>query len=283
MTFSTDDFTSVDKPTWCPGCGDFAMLAAVKKALVELNIQPENVFVSSGIGCGSKFPHHLKAYGFHGIHGRPIPFATGVKLANHDLTVIVAAGDGDLYGIGGNHFIHGLRRNLDITVFVQNNMIYGLTKGQTSPTSECGFVSKSTPHGNIEPPINPVELSLAAGATFVARTFSGDIKHMTEIFTKAISHKGSSVVDMLTPCLSFNKVNTLKWFRERVYKLENHNTGDISAAHAKGIERGKFPLGIFYQVERPTYSDGLPQLKDNPLVKDDVSKIDISKSMERYV
>ncbi len=283
IALSIEDLSSMDKPNWCPGCGDYLMLNAVKKGLVELNIKPENAAIISGIGCGSKFPHHLTTYGFHAIHGRAIPFATGVKLTNPDLTVIVAAGDGDIYGIGGNHFMHGLRRNLDITVLVQNNMIYGLTKGQTSPTSEKGFISKSTPHGNIEEPVHPMVMSLAAGATFVARTFSGDPKHVAEVIKAAIAHNGSALVDMLMPCLSFNKVNTLAWYKERVYKMEGHDKTDIVEAYRRALEHDKFPIGIFYEADKPTYTEELKQLKDKPLVKQDISSINISKAMERYV
>ncbi len=282
-TYTINDLASHDKAVWCPGCGDFAMLMAVKKALIDLKLEPHKVMMVSGIGCGSKFPHLLSTYGFHGIHGRTMPFAAGLKLANHDLTVIITAGDGDTYGIGGNHYIHGLRRNLDITLLVQNNMVYGLTKGQTSPTSQVGFVSKSSPHGNVEDPINPLLLALASGATFVARTFVGEMAHMTDIIRRAIAHRGSSVVDILMPCVSFNKLNTLQWFRERVYRMEDHDASDLTAAARRALETERIPLGVFYEVQKPTLWEQLPQIKETPLVRQDISSVDISKSMEHFV
>lgn len=280
--YTIEALASHDKATWCPGCGDYAMLAAVKKAIVDLQLDPDRTVVVSGIGCGSKFPHLLSTYGFHSIHGRAIPLATGVRLANHDLNVIITAGDGDIYGIGGNHYIHGLRRNHDVTLLVQNNMVYGLTKGQTSPTSLKGFVSKSSPHGSIEEPVNPLLLAIASGATFVARTFVGDMQHMTEIIKRAIVHKGSSVVDILMPCLSFNKLNTMEWFRERVYRMEGNDTSDITEAAKRALESERLAIGVFYEVSRPTLIEQMPQLKI-PLIKQDISDIDISKTMEQYV
>lgn len=282
-TYTIEDLASHDKPVWCPGCGDYPMLMAVKRAAIDLKLEPHKVMMVSGIGCGSKFPHLLSAYGFHGIHGRAIPFAAGIKLANHDLTVVITAGDGDVYGIGGNHYIHGLRRNLDVTLLVQNNMIYGLTKGQTSPTSQKGAVTKSTPHGNVEDPINPLLLALASGATFVARTFVGDMAHMTDIIRRAIAHRGSSVVDILMPCVSFNKLNTLQWFRERVYRMEGHDASDLTTAARLALETERIPLGVFYEAQKPTLWEQLPQTRETPLVRQDISDVDISKSMEHFV
>ncbi|MBI2184199.1 MAG: 2-oxoacid ferredoxin oxidoreductase [Thaumarchaeota archaeon] len=258
------------KPDWCPGCGDFGVLNGVTKALAMLEIQPKNVLVVSGIGCSSNLPGFIKAYGFHSIHGRAVAVASGAKLANPELNVVVTGGDGDGYGIGMGHFVHAMRRNLDITYVVMNNQIYGLTTGQASPTSEKGHVTKSTPTGVIETPVNPIALALVTGATYVARGFSGDPNHMAEIIANGIKHKGFALVDVFSPCVTFNKKNTYEWFRERVYKLEeaDHNTMNFEAAMRKAHEWGpKIPIGLFYKTERPTYEDEEPALKMGPLHK----------------
>jgi 2-oxoglutarate ferredoxin oxidoreductase subunit beta len=270
-------FKSEIKPTWCPGCGDFAVLNAVMKALQTLQIPPWNTLVVSGIGCSSNFPHFLSAYGFHGIHGRSIPVASGAKLANHELTVIAAGGDGDGYGIGCGHFVHCMRRNLDLTYIVMDNQIYGLTTGQASPTSEMKMKTKSTPEGVIEEPINPIALALGAGATFVSRGFSGDVKGLTEILVEAIKHKGFSLVDVLSPCVTYNKDNTYEWFRSRVYSLakEGHDPSDLRQAWARATEwpafdsgKDRIPTGIFYRREgKPTYEELEPGLRAGPLAK----------------
>ncbi len=252
--------TDVAKPTWCPGCGDYGVLSATRKALVELQIDPTDTLVISGIGCSSNFPHFIGGYGIHSVHGRAAPNAVGAKLSNPDLTVIVAGGDGDGLGIGLGGFVHAARRNLDITYVIMDNQIYGLTTGQTSPTSLLGAKTKSTPYGNIERPINPISMALAAEATFVARTFSGDAKHFAEVMKRAIAHKGFAIVDALSPCVTFNKFNTYDYFRERVYKLEetDHDTSDLMAAFKKAYEwefEDKVPIGVFYEVQRPTYEE----------------------------
>ncbi|MHB8584553.1 MAG: thiamine pyrophosphate-dependent enzyme [Thermoplasmatota archaeon] len=248
------------KPTWCPGCGDYGVLTGILKATSQLGIEPKDLVVVSGIGCSSNLPHFLKSYGFHSIHGRSIPVATGVRLANPDLKVVVTGGDGDGYGIGLGHFLHAMRRNLDLTYVVMNNEIYGLTTGQTSPTSLVGMKSKSTPLGNLEHPLNPVALALASGATFVARGFSGDPKSMPEILERAIAHKGFSLVDVQSPCVTYNKLNTYDYFRDRVYNLQeqNHDPSNFEAAVMKAMEwptnpDGKVPIGIFYERDLPTY------------------------------
>jgi len=272
-----DAYKGEIKPTWCPGCGDFAVLNATLKALQSLQIEPWNVLTVSGIGCSSNFPHFLSAYGFHGIHGRAIPVASGAKLANPSLTVIATGGDGDGFGIGCGHFVHAMRRNLDLTYVVMDNQIYGLTTGQASPTSEMGMKTKSTPEGVIEEPINPIALALASGATFVSRGFSGDVKGLTEIMVAAIQHKGFSLVDVLSPCVTYNKDNTYEWFRARVYRLdkEGHDPADIRKAWDRAVEwpafdssKERIPTGIFYRKEgKPSYEDLEPALKAGPLTK----------------
>ena len=265
------DFASPVRPTWCPGCGDFGILNALKRALVSLELEPHQVLLASGIGCGSKLPDYIKANGFHGIHGRALPVATGAKLANHELTVIAVHGDGDGYGIGGNHFLHTMRRNMDLVDIIQNNQVYGLTKGQYSPTSEQGFVTKTSPGGAIEPAVNPIALALAAGATFISRGFAGELPHLAQLIAQAIEHRGCALVDVLQPCVTFNKVNTYDWFRARVYKLEEegYDPSNREAAWEKAFEWGdRIPIGLFYQVEGlPTYEDQVPALRINPLVK----------------
>src|SRR5213596_3901082 len=203
-------------PDWCPGCGDFGVLAAVQKALVELQIPNHQVVTISGIGCSSNFPGYINTYGMHTLHGRALAVATGVKLANHDLTVVVTGGDGDGFGIGGNHFVHTMRRNVDQLYIVMDNQIYGLTTGQCSPTSVKGMKTKSTPYGSVENPINPIPMAIVGGATYVARGFSGDQKHMVEILKGAIQHKGFALVDVFSPCVTYNKDNTYQWFNPRV-------------------------------------------------------------------
>jgi len=254
-----EDFRSQTSPDWCPSCGNYAVLNAVEKACAARGLASKDVLCVSGIGCSSNLPGFLNAYGVHSIHGRAAPLATGAKLANPELTVIITGGDGDGYGIGLGHFIHAMRRNLDLTYLVMNNQIYGLTTGQASPTTMKGIATKSTPFGCIENPINPIALALAAGATFVARGFCGDIAHMASIVTQAIEHKGFSFVDCLSPCVTFNKINTYAWFREKTYKLEdsNHDVLNFSAAMAKATESpARFPIGVFYRTEGvPTYEE----------------------------
>jgi len=256
------------KPTWCPGCGDFGVVAAVEMAVKRLKIPSHTVVLVSGIGCSSDLPHFLSSYGFHGIHGRVIPVAQGIRWANHSLTVIGTGGDGDGFGIGAGHFVHAMRRNVDLTYVTMDNQIYGLTTGQASPTSTLGHKTKSTPNGVIENPIDPVALALASGATYVARGFSGDVKHLTDLVANGISHHGFSFVDVFSPCVTYNKINTFDFFRQRVYKLESagHNPSDITAAWQRSLEWGdKIPIGLFYQTERPTYEDLEEVLAAGPL------------------
>ncbi len=259
--YSLKDYESAFKPTWCPGCGNFSQYRGIRQALIKLNIPPENVVVTSGIGCSSHMPNFLRVYGFQTLHGRGIPCATGVRLANPKLTVIVYGGDGDIYGIGGNHFLHACRRNVDIKVFVSNNFIYGLTTGQASCTTPVGTITKSTPRGAIENALNPVAVAISAGATFVARGFSGDLKHLEEIMVKAMEHRGFAFIDILSPCPTFNRDQTFEYFRERIYKLDEteHDITDFHGAldYANDrFNRGKIPIGIFYQIEdKTTYEE----------------------------
>lgn len=259
------------KVTWCPGCGDYGILNAVKSALAQLEIHPHEVIFFSGIGCGSKLPDYMNANAFTTIHGRALPIAMGTKLANHDLHVICITGDGDGYGIGGNHFINILRRNPDIVHIAENNMVYGLTKGQYAPTSERGFVTSTTPEGSIEVAFNPLTTAINGGASFVARGFSGDPKHLAKLIMAAIQHKGYALVDVLQPCVIYNKINTYEYYRERVYKLEEteYDPTDRDAAWRRAHEWGeKIPIGILYHVTgEPTYEDQVSELQAGPVAK----------------
>jgi len=271
-------------PDWCPGCGDFGVLAAVQKALVELQIAPHTVVTISGIGCSSNFPGYVNTYGMHTLHGRAIAVATGLKLANHDLTVLVTGGDGDGFGIGGNHFVHAMRRNVDLLYIVMDNQIYGLTTGQTSPTSRVGMKTKSMPFGSVEAPINPISLALAAGATFVARGFSGEQKHLTELIKQGIKHAGFSFLDVFSPCVTYNHDNTYQWFRPRVKKLEDdsgYDSSDWKAAIEKSLLWGEeIPIGKFFErTDVPTLHGAEPVLNEGPLVyRDPKVPPDIARS-----
>ena len=267
-------------PAWCPGCGNFGILAAVKKTLVELNLDPHDILLVSGIGQAGKLPHYTKGNVFNSLHGRPVPPAIGAKLANRELTVIAISGDGDGYGEGGNHFVHAARRNHDITYLVHNNQIYGLTKGQTSPTSDIGFVTKTTPQG-APPPINPITLAIAAGASFVARAFAGDIDYLSQIIKQGINHRGFALIDILQPCVSFNHKNTYQWYKERVYKLEqdgNYDISDKNAAFKKAQEWGEhIPIGVFFREDRPTYESAFPVLVKDTLVSQPIEPLKTEK------
>lgn len=242
---------------WCPGCGDFQILKSVEKAIAALGRKPHETLLVSGIGQAAKLPHYVRVNGFNGLHGRALPAAFGAKVANEALDVIVASGDGDLYGEGGNHFIHTVRRNIDITVVAHNNGVYGLTKGQASPTADMGFVSPTQPHGVIMTPLNPVTLAISLGAAFVARGFSKDIDFTAALIVEAVKTPGFALIDVLQPCVSFNKVNTYQWYGERSYKLDaTHDPADMGAALAKAAEWGeRIPLGVLYKNPRATYMD----------------------------
>jgi 2-oxoglutarate ferredoxin oxidoreductase subunit beta len=232
---------------WCPGCGNFSILKILKDALSELDIKPEELVMVSGIGQAAKIPHYLKGNVFNGLHGRALPPATAIKAVNRSLTVIAESGDGDMYGEGGNHFLHAIRRNSDITNIVHNNMVYGLTKGQASPTSLEGFKTPVQPAGVILEPFNPLAVAIGLGASFVSRAYSDDIKETKEIIKKAIKHKGYALVDLLHPCVTYNKLNDRKWFKENTYYLpEDYDPTDRNEAFKKATEEGKLPLGVFY-------------------------------------
>jgi 2-oxoglutarate ferredoxin oxidoreductase subunit beta len=258
-------------PAWCPGCGNFAILKAVNQALVALGLAPHQVLLVSGIGQAGKLPHYTSGNVFNALHGRPIPPAVAAKIANPELTVIAFSGDGDGYGEGGNHFIHAVRRNHDITYLVHNNQVYGLTKGQTSPTSDEGYVTKTTPQG-APAPFNPIALAIAADASFVARGFAGDVPRLTNLIQEGIRHRGFALIDILQPCPSFNRKNTFNWYRERVYRLEpGYAPGDKLAAFARAQEWGdRIPTGVIYRQERPSFEEQLPALKNGPLVKQEL-------------
>ncbi|MBN2336236.1 2-oxoacid:ferredoxin oxidoreductase subunit beta [Candidatus Bathyarchaeota archaeon] len=278
------DFNTPTVNTWCPGCGNFAILMTVKQALVQLGLSLEEVVAVTGIGCHGKFTDYINVNGIHTIHGRVLPAATAIKLANHGLTVLGFAGDGDAFNIGMGHFAHAARRNVDITYIVHDNLIYGLTTGQTSPTSKKGFVTKTSPRGSFEPGVNPLTHALTGDATFVARTYAGEPKQMTEVLKKAIQHQGFAVVDVLQPCVSWNRVNTYQFYKTRVYKLEDegHDTGDFRKAYDKALEWGdRIPIGVFYVEDRPPYRESFPALGEAPLVKQPL-KPDVKKLLEEF-
>ena len=277
-----DELNIKDTPKWCPGCGNFSILQILKDTIVKLQLKPYNILLVSGIGQSSKLPHWINVYGFHTIHGRSMPVATGAKLANNRLNVIAVGGDGDGYGMGMGHMIHAMRRNLDITYIIHNNQVYGLTKGQASPTSDLNFKTPSTPFGAIEYPVNPITIALSAGATFISRANAFDREKTMNILAEAIKHKGFSLVDMIQYCITYNKVNTPKWFKERGYYLdENYDQKNKVNAFEKGLEWGdKIPFGIFYREDKPTLEDNLPQISEQPLVKHDIKNINVDKLFE---
>ncbi|GAC1421505.1 MAG: 2-oxoacid:ferredoxin oxidoreductase subunit beta [Candidatus Velthaea sp.] len=260
---SPKDFATATPSWWCPGCGDYGVLSALKSALAELALQPKDVAFVSGIGCSGKISGYLHSYAFHGVHGRALPVATAVKLANRDLTVIAAGGDGDGYAIGAGHFIHTVRRNPDITYVVMDNQTYGLTKGQSSPTSATGYVTSTSPGGNPDAPLNGLALALAAGASFIARGFSAHPKALVELIKTAIAHKGFSIVEVMSPCVTYNKINTYAWFKDNVADLtarEGYAPSDRLAAFDALTREGPIPLGVIYENQRATFEEqsGLP-------------------------
>ncbi len=285
MPVELKDFHTVARPDWCPGCGDFGIQVAVKQALTNLQIEPHKVAYVSDIGCSGKIVHWVNVYGLHSLHGRAVPVASGVKMANRDLTVLVDAGDGGGYGIGVGHLVHALRRNIDMTYLIHDNMVYGLTKGQMTPTSCKGYKSPSSPFGAIEESLNPMAMALSLGATFVARGSAGDAVHLTRILEEAIKHKGFALVDIFQPCVTFNKINTYAYFLQNTYnldKLEGYDRHNFQMAMEKALEVGKYPVGILYQSERPTYEDQDPGRADVAAVNLDIDEVDISALMGKY-
>ncbi len=269
---------------WCPGCGNFPILQAVKQSLVALGLKPQEVLFVSGIGQAAKAPHYLRANVFNGLHGRSLPVATGAKLANPELTVIVESGDGCNYGEGGNHFLAAIRRNINLTLLVHNNQVYGLTKGQASPTSDEGLVTKTQPQGVRSSPFNPIAIAVAMQAGFVARGFAGMTDHLTRLIQQAITHKGFSLVDILQPCVSFNKVNTFAWYNKRCYELPpDYNPKVWETAMRTAWEWGeRIPVGVIYQNERPTFEEHFPVLKQGPLVGREMDQERLMNIMEGY-
>lgn len=281
---SKDNFKTPNKLNWCPGCGNFAIWEAFQQAAEEEGWDNSNTVFTAGIGCHGHMANFVKLNAFEGLHGRPIPVASGVKMANSDLNVFVFSGDGDCLSEGGNHFIHAARRNHDITVVLHDNAVYGLTTGQTSPRSPRGYKSKSTPDGVFEEPIHPLNLALASGATFLARVYSGDIEQMREILIQANNHKGFAVVNVLQPCVTFNHMYTHYFYQENIYALpDTYDYTDKEAAFAKTLEWDlkKIPTGIFYKVKQPSYEQQIKQIQKKPLVKQGVVKRDISKLMAK--
>jgi 2-oxoglutarate ferredoxin oxidoreductase subunit beta len=273
------------KPAWCPGCGNFGILKALNRALIEMNIEPHRVLLVSGIGQAGKLPHYTRGNVFNSLHGRPVPPAIGAKISNPELTVIAVSGDGDAYGEGGNHFIHAARRNHDITYLVHNNQVYGLTKGQASPTSDVGFITKTTPYGAASP-VNPVALAIVSGASFVGRGFAGDIDHLSNLIKKGITHRGFALIDILQPCVSFNHKNTFQWYQERIYNLEDerYDPSDKKAALEKALIWGdEIPVGIIYEENLPVYEDQLPALSEGPLVKQRIDPRRVEKLLAEFM
>lgn len=274
------EFRNSIRPNWCPGCGDFAVQAAMQRALGNLDREPEQVAIVSGIGCSGRISGYVNAYGFHSVHGRSLPVAQGVKLANRDLTVLAAGGDGDGFGIGLNHFMHSVRRNMDITYIVMDNQIYGLTKGQHSPTSSFGFKAKTTPAGNIENAISPLQIALAAGITYLAQGFSHDVNQLTELIQGGIEHKGFSLINVFSPCVTYNKVNTYEWYKEHTVNLNqfpDYDPTNRGAAMAKVMETDGLCTGlIFKDTQKPAFEDLVTGYRAEPIVDQDLA---ISREM----
>jgi 2-oxoglutarate/2-oxoacid ferredoxin oxidoreductase subunit beta len=271
-------------PAWCPGCGDFQILSTIRNALVELGIEPWEVLVVSGIGQAGKLPHYIKCHTFNGLHGRTLPVATAAKLANDSLHVIAVAGDGDCYGEGGNHFLHAIRRNPNVSLFVHNNQVYGLTKGQASPTTAQGTHTKIQPYGVLSEPMNPLALAISQDCSFVARGFAGDQDYLKELMKVAITHNGFALLDILQPCVTFNKINTFKWYRDRVYKLEEgHDPSNRIKAFERSLEWGdKIPNGIFYKNERETLEKRVPAIREKPLVRQEFLIERVKHEIEKF-
>ena len=283
---SLEDYKSDDPIAWCPGCGNFTILNCLKKALAEAEVEPSNLVIVSGIGQAPKTPHYLRCNTFNGLHGRTLPVAAGVKLANHALTVMAEGGDGDGYGEGGNHFIHAMRRNVDITYLVHNNQVYGLTKGQTSPTSEQGYVSRTTPSGKRSSPMIPLLLAIASDCSFVARGFVGQGDHLVSLIKEGIGHRGFAFIEILQNCVTFNKVNTFKWYAGRVYRIEDdsaYDPEDRTKAFLKAQEWGeKIPIGIFYRIRRPVLNEEDPVLKRGPLAGQEIDPTAFRGLLDRF-
>ncbi len=271
-------------PAWCPGCGNFPILKAFKDALVERGLEPDQVMVVSGIGQAAKLPHYTKCNTFNGLHGRALPVATGIRLANNSMPVIVTTGDGDCYGEGGNHLLAAVRRNIDVKLFVHDNQIYGLTKGQPSPTTAEGTTAKNVPDGVLSEQFNPMALAVALDCSFTARSFAGDPDHVKNMMKEAMNHTGFALVDILQPCVTFNRVNTYEWYRKRVYRIEDgYDPEDRAAAFRKALEWGdRIPIGIIYRNRRPTYEEKLPVMAAAPLVHQAIDQSRIRTTIREF-
>lgn len=265
------DFRNKVKPNWCPGCGDFSIQASIQRAAANVGLEPEDLAVVSGIGCSGRISGYINAYGFHGVHGRALPIAQGLKMANRELTVIASGGDGDGFAIGMGHTVHAIRRNINITYIVMDNQIYGLTKGQTSPRSAYGFKTKSTPEGSVESALSPLEIAMAAGATFVAQSFSSNLKQLTHIIEEGMKHEGFSFINVFSPCVTFNKINTYDWFKEHIVDLDEVTDYDPTnrvMAMSKIMETDSLACGILYQnKERKSYENLVTGFKQEALSK----------------
>lgn len=276
------DYKSTVPPTWCPGCGDYGVLNAVLKAFADLSIDINNTVLVSGIGCSSRFPYFVKTYGMHTAHGRALPVAAGVKMARPDMEVICFGGDGDGFSIGGGHVPHVVRKNTDITYILMDNSIYGLTKGQCSPTSQTGMITTTTPYGAPDTPVNPLAFCLTYGATYVAQAYSSKPKMVQELVTKAIQHKGFSFVNIISPCPTFNKVNTFDSYKDLIDELpEGHDSSDLNAALAIALKakEGRVPVGLLYQRQAPTLLDRLAEIRQKAGAVDDY---DLNKIIDPY-
>jgi len=285
MAVEMKQFDTVAKPDWCPGCGDFGIQVAMKKAFTNLQLDPDQIAIVSDIGCSGKMPHWINTYGLHALHGRAVAVATGVKFANRNLHVVVNIGDGGAYGIGMGHLMHAIRRNVDMTVIVHNNMVYGLTKGQMTPTSREGFKTPSSPFGAIEEPVNPIAMALSLGGSFVARGYAGDALHLTALIEEGIKHKGFSLIDVFQPCVTYNKDQTYAYYLQKLYKLDqdqNYNRSSWTAAMEKAREDDRWPIGVFYQEKRPAYEEKDPERADYPTVDLPLKNIDISVLVRNF-
>ena len=282
---SLSDYENKIPVAWCPGCGNFGILNALKQALVEIDKQPHQILLVSGIGQAPKLPHYLRCNAFVGLHGRSLPVATAAKMVNHELTVIVIGGDGDCYSEGGNHLIHTIRRNPDITLLVHNNQVYGLTRGQASPTCEMGFITKVQTHGVLLPPLNPLTLAISQDASFVGRGYAGEGDHLKELIKEAVLHPGFALIDILQPCVSFDHKHSYNWYQEKVYMIDQeYDPHDKTAAFHKAQEWGdKIPLGIFYKKERPAFEHQQPVLKKGTLISQAVDPLKLNAVLDEFI
>jgi 2-oxoglutarate ferredoxin oxidoreductase subunit beta len=285
MTLTPKTFENQVPVTWCPGCGNHSILATFKEALVDLGLYPNQVLVVSGIGQAAKFPHYMRCNALNGLHGRSLPLATAAKLVNHKLVVIVIGGDGDCYAEGGNHFLHAIRRNPDITLLVHNNQVYGLTRGQASPTCELGFVTRVQTHGVISTPLNPLSLAVSQEASFVARGYAGNGEHLKELIKEAVHNPGFSFIDVLQPCVSFDHRHSYQWYEKRVYLLdERYDPYDKALAYKTVEEWGeKIPLGVLYKKEKPTFENQQPVLREKTLFEQKPDPSIVTSLVEEFL